>query len=163
MKLYSEKMKKNALSLVELVVSLAIIATIAGIVLISFTILDRRRLETAARNLMADLYLARQSAVSRHQDYTVTFDQINDTYTITDPAGEPLDPARPVQRLRPVNITTCPDSLVFELHQGTISLNPGGSNIIGLEHPEGRRRRVRIYEQTGYVRLCLEPTDPECP
>ncbi|OQX54090.1 MAG: hypothetical protein B5M48_01660 [Candidatus Omnitrophica bacterium 4484_213] len=153
MKLYSEKMKKNALSLVELVVSLAIIATIAGIVLISFTILDRRRLETAARNLMADLYLARQLAVSRHQDYTVSFDQGNDTYTIQDAGGQLLDPARPIYRLRPVDLTaTCPTALAFQSPRGSIGLNPLASDIIRLGHA-GKHRDIRAYEETGYIRM----------
>ena len=158
-------MRRTALTLVELVVSLAIIAVVGTVVLVSFTILDRRRLETAARNLIADLSWARQMAVSRHQNYTVTFNQTGavitdgcgnvlepESYSITDAACRLLDSARPIQRLGPVDITACPDTLVFESYRGTISLNPPGSNIIRLEQ-SGRSRQIRVFVQTGYVRM----------
>ena len=155
-------MNKKGLSLVELIVCLTVMAVISGVALVSFSLADRRKLETTAIDLKTNLILARQKAISERQAYTAALNHINETCTITDTAGDPLDPSRPVQRLSPVDIdSSSPTSLEFE-QGGTISLAPAGSDIIYLEH-RGRRKRIKIYEQTAYLRFCSEPTDAECP
>lgn len=136
-------MNKRALTLVELLVSLAIVAVIGSVVLVAFSLVERRRLETAARNLMADFWSIRQMAVTRHQNYTVNFDKANDTYTITDGSGNIV---KPTQRLQVDITTTCPDTLTFQSPQG----KPSTDNIIRLEH-QGRRREITVYAQTGNV------------
>ena len=152
-------MNKKGLSLVELIVCLAVMAVISGVALVSFSLADRRKLETTAIDLRANLILARQRAINEQQIYTANFSTANETCTITG-GGDPLDPSRPVQRLAPVDIhNSSPDSLQFQ-EDGTISLT--GSDIIYLEH-RGRRKRIKIYEQTAYLRFCSEPTDAECP
>jgi len=143
-------MKDKALSLVELVVSLAIVMIISSTVLVSFTIIDSRRLETTARNLLADLSWAREMAVARNQNYTVNFNQTSNTYNITDASGSPVDSARTIQRLLPIVITASPNNLTFLAHQGTITLNPSANNVIRLEN-SGKRRELTVYNQTGYV------------
>jgi prepilin-type N-terminal cleavage/methylation domain-containing protein len=160
-------MKKRALTLVELITCLAIMAVIAGVVLTSFSLVDRRRLESAARVVSADLCWARQMAVSRHQDYIVTFNQTSaiiidswgnpldpESYRITDTGGNPLDSARPTQRLRPVDMVSVTD---FSGNPQTqIEFNfPSGiaqDRIVNLSHA-GRTRPVRVYGETSFVRL----------
>ena len=144
-------MKDKALSLIELVVSLAITMIISAAVLVSFSLVDRRRLETTARNLLADLSWAREMAVARNQNYTVNFNQANNTYNITDASGNPVDSARTIQRLSPIVITASPNNLTFLAHQGTITLNPSANNVIRLEN-SGRRRELTVYNQTGYIK-----------
>lgn len=150
-------MKKLALSLVELVVSLAIILVVGSIVLVSFTLLGRRKLETAARNLIADLYSARQMAVSRNWNYIVEFDITNNSYSICEDQNRDGDCAdsgeRVIERRNlDVNITTSPNTLTFRSPGGTIGLNPSTADTILLEDG-GKQREIRAYTQTGYVRL----------
>lgn len=144
-------MKDKALSLIELVVSLAITMIISATVLVSFTIIDRRKLETTARNLLADLSWAREMAVARNQNYTVNFYQVNNRsyYNITDESGNLIDSARPVY---PIVIAPSPDNLTFLAHQGTIVLSPSINDTICLELSR-RRRELTVYNQTGYVNL----------
>jgi len=143
-------MKDKAISLIELVVSLAIIAIISAAVFISFSLVDRRRLETTARNLLSDLSWAREMAVARNQNYTVNFYQVNNTsyYNITDASGNLADSARTV---RPIVIAASPNNLTFLAHQGTVVLSPLATNVIRLEQ-SGRRREVTVYNQTGYMK-----------
>jgi prepilin-type N-terminal cleavage/methylation domain-containing protein len=156
-------MKKRAFTLVEMVVSLVIIAVISAIVLVSFSLVDRRKSETVARNLVADLYLARQMAVSRHKDCIATFNYTaaaitdacgnnlnSENYSITDADCELLIPVR---RVAPVDITnTCPNTLTFQSPVGMIELNPSSADTIRLEYA-GRHKEIEVCSETGYVSL----------
>lgn len=80
-------MKKQAVTLIEMLVSIAIIATISASVVFSISIVERRRLEAATRTLVADLAWTRQLAVTQRQDYLVDFSLANDRYEIIPASG----------------------------------------------------------------------------
>jgi prepilin-type N-terminal cleavage/methylation domain-containing protein len=86
-------MRKQAVTLIEMLVSIAIIATISASVVFSISIVERRRLEAATRTLVADLAWTRQLAVTQHQNYLVDFDLANDRYEII-PASGGLPPVK---------------------------------------------------------------------
>ncbi len=70
-------------SLLELVMILAIVATIAAIAAPRYTnSLFRYRAESAARRVVADLALAQQTAMTTSSSRTVTFDTGTHSYTI---------------------------------------------------------------------------------
>ncbi len=142
-------MKDKAISLIELVVSLAIVMIISAAVLVSFSLVDSRRLETTARNLLADLIWAREMAVAQNQNYTVNFYQVDNKsyYNITNASGNLTDSERPVCQ---IVITASPNNLTFLAHQGTVELSPSINDTIRLEL-SGRRRELTVYNQTGYV------------
>jgi Tfp pilus assembly protein FimT len=139
-------MKTQAYTLVELTVVIGIMAIMAAVVLIASGAIPSRTLETETRGLMADLNWAREMALATRENYTVNFNQTNRNYNIANETEE----VKPPQRLT-VNITS-PDSLTFYYILGNTSYD----GVIGLEK-SGKMKKIRIYNQTGYLRLC-----PEC-
>ena len=74
---------KKGITLIELMVTVAIIGIVVGIAIPSFTsYLPRLRLNGAARDLISDLRLARSLAVGENKQYKVVFDVANESYTI---------------------------------------------------------------------------------
>ena len=153
-------MKTKALSLVEMAVSLAVMAVIASVTLVSFSILGSRRLETAARNLFADLGWARQMATNRHLDYIVDFDSVNDEYYIyEDQNGDGIPTANEEVRAKRLAVDMlsvtdfagvplpAPQRITFLFPLGTSQ-----DSIINFGH-EGRIRPVRVYGQTSFIKL----------
>ncbi len=71
-------------TLVELMVTLAIFATVLGIAYPSFQrFITNGSLRTAAGEVMADFALAKQRAIAENVDYTISFNLGNNQYTIT--------------------------------------------------------------------------------
>jgi len=74
--------RKQAVTLIELLVGLAVVAAIAGATVVSFSLVDRRRLEIDGRNLAADMQWARQRAVNERENYFVAFNLTEERYDI---------------------------------------------------------------------------------
>lgn len=146
-------MKRRAFTLVEMIIGIAIITILSGIILVSFSLTNRRRLEVEARNLLADLQWAREMSFTRHLNYTVTFNRTNDTYVIADSGGIQV---RPLKEMA-VDITSSPDSLTFKFPSGSppvvvTTVNAPSPDIIRLEL-NGQIREIRVYEETGFLEL----------
>ncbi|MDD5347581.1 MAG: hypothetical protein PHT59_03100, partial [Candidatus Omnitrophica bacterium] len=87
-------MKKLSVTLIELIVSMAIIAVISATVLVSMTLYDRRKLEIAGRTLNSDLMWARQMAVNTGTPYVVEFDLNDEAYFIYNNSVAPANLVR---------------------------------------------------------------------
>ncbi len=71
-------------TLVELMITLAILATVLGIAYPSFQrFITNGNLRTAAGEVMSDFALAKQRAISENVNYTISFNLGNNQYTIT--------------------------------------------------------------------------------
>lgn len=142
--------QRRAFTLVELVITVAIIAVVSGASLISFYAYFGRRVDAEARKLAADLAWARQMCVARHQDYRVVFDAANNSYDIFEAAS-----VRRRQRLA-LDITGVTDPSAAPLLPAELTFYwPAGNTQdarIGLSH-NNRIRNVTVFGQTGYVKV----------
>ncbi|MDD5729548.1 MAG: GspH/FimT family pseudopilin [Candidatus Omnitrophica bacterium] len=158
---------KKALSLTELVISVAISAVITSVVLLSFSLLDRRNLETAARNLVSDLSWARDTAISLNQhEYIVTFDTAAESYSIYEDKDDDEIPdanelvSQVKMRVDLVSLTNtggtaiAPARIIFTLPFGQIKDASGTTQdmIVNLSRA-GRTKQVKIFSATAYFRL----------
>ncbi len=84
--------RNRSFTLIDLVMTMAVIAIVAAIATPRYAnALTRYRAEAAARRVVADLALARQTAKSTSSSRTVVFDAVNDSYSI--PSVRELDTA----------------------------------------------------------------------
>jgi prepilin-type N-terminal cleavage/methylation domain-containing protein len=76
--------RQDGLTLVELLVTLVILATLILIALPDYlnTILPGHRVRAAARDVMTDMRLARMRSVSRNLEYRIVFTPGSDSYVI---------------------------------------------------------------------------------
>ncbi|MBN1909839.1 MAG: prepilin-type N-terminal cleavage/methylation domain-containing protein, partial [Pirellulales bacterium] len=78
----SSPRRAAGLSLVELLIVIAIMAILAAAIIPSATPAVEQQLQTAARVLTADLAYARSLAVTHGSNYRITFDKVNNRYTL---------------------------------------------------------------------------------
>ena len=75
--------QERGFTLVELMVTVAILAIIAAIAVPSYReYIPKVRASGAARELFTQIQLARQKAITKNNDYVITFDVSDDSYTI---------------------------------------------------------------------------------
>ncbi|UCD88337.1 MAG: GspH/FimT family pseudopilin [Desulfobacterales bacterium] len=75
--------QEKGFTLVELMIAVAVLAVIAAIAVPNYRdYLPKARATGAARELFTEMQLARQKAISRNNDYVITFNTSNDSYTI---------------------------------------------------------------------------------
>jgi Tfp pilus assembly protein FimT len=162
-------MKTNALTLVELIVGLAITSLIAITILVSFSLLDRRNLEVAVRNLIADLSWTRQAAMTRHYQYLAVINTTSETYSVwedlnsnnvTDSGEQRLQNKLSVDLVNVVddatNTTlTSPVQIKFTLPYGEV-IGPSGTAGQDMNvnlTKGGRTKQVRIFATAAYFRI----------
>lgn len=138
--------RNKALSLIELIAVMAITAIIAGGVLLAFSAVGNKKLETTARTLAAELALARQRAASEHDDFTVAFDTTAEKYTVSNDTIQLKEISLDVDL---ASVTDCAGTaqtqLIFQSHTGIadttcITLTSGA-----------RSRYINITGDTGYI------------
>jgi len=79
----------RGLTLVEVVLTIAIIATISAIAVPRYAMAaSRYRVEAACRRIVSDLQTAQTRAVATSASITVSFDTVAETYTATFPSPE---------------------------------------------------------------------------
>jgi Tfp pilus assembly protein PilE len=160
-------MKKNATTLVELIVVISITALLASTILVSYTLLDRRNLEVSARTLMSDLSWAREAAMTRHYQYIAVFNTSAREYTIyedvsnfnvTDSGEERLTTRLKIDSLNITNASsgiplTSPVEFKYILPYGEI-VAAGATEEINVDMSRaGRTRRVKVFPVSAYLRM----------
>jgi prepilin-type N-terminal cleavage/methylation domain-containing protein len=83
-------------SLVEVLIVIAILGVVSGMAVLAWQrIVDNNNLRTAARDVAADMALYRQKAMGKNDNYKISFDIANNSYSITHlpKAGGAADPA----------------------------------------------------------------------
>ncbi|HCS52309.1 GspH/FimT family pseudopilin [Rubinisphaera sp.] len=76
---------RTGFSLIEMVTVVLIIGILSAVAVPKvYDSMDAYRLKLAAETIAGDLKYARQQAISRSQSITVSFDLINESYTISD-------------------------------------------------------------------------------
>ncbi len=79
---------RKAYTLIELIVTLVILAVILTIAYPTFNRMAiNSNLKTAARDMMADFNALRERAMAENREFTLTFDSPNNRYTYTSPAA----------------------------------------------------------------------------
>jgi len=151
-------MKKKNVTLIELIVVLAIISAFSAMTMLSFSIIDKRRIKSEMNSILADISWTREMALSKHENYTISFNTSTDTYTITDSSG---NQAKPSRKLSLVDITTAPNTMTFSPPFGRVALNPSGADNIILALGS-RTVNMEIFKDTGYVRLHIPGGGPGC-
>ncbi len=77
------KIKRKSVTLIEVLVGLAIMGIVSATTfLLSFSTVEKKKLEAAVKIVQADLEWARQMAITKHEDYYVDFDTANKRYTV---------------------------------------------------------------------------------
>jgi Tfp pilus assembly protein FimT len=147
-------MADKALTLVEMVIGLAITAILVATSLVSFNFVDGRRLDTQARNMVSDLIWIRESAASRHNNYTVGFDITNETYSFFN--GTAMIPANLVRRQRlTVNLASVKDWDGNAITRFTFFAPQGNASVTALINltQAGKWRVINVSDETGFVRI----------
>jgi len=150
-------MRHKGMSLVEVLIALAITGIIGGIVLVAYTYVAGRQLDATARALAADMVLARQRAVSLHQDCEVRFNLAKNYYRFYNGSGSSgilVSQTRCARGIDLVNVTdssfnpVAQSKVYFSAHTGI----PNQETLIHLTQ-NFRLRRIRISGGTGAITI----------
>ncbi|MDD5668721.1 MAG: hypothetical protein PHE58_01640 [Candidatus Omnitrophica bacterium] len=149
-------MKRKSITLVELLVSMGIIASILAISMTSMNTIDRRQLESEARMLVADLSWTKESAISQHEHRGINFDATNKRYSIyRSPNGAAADFVQ-TNLLKRValksSLTLANANLWIYAPKGTTYNGGGGDFTVTLSLTGGRTRTVTVFKDTGFVK-----------
>jgi Tfp pilus assembly protein FimT len=139
-------MNNKAFSIIESIAVIFIILIITAVTVPNyFRFASRKKLDTAARNIQTTLRSARSHAVTRRENVTVSFDQSNNTYEVTDSSGDIID-----------KIYSLPDVIV--IHNDTTrfdysftpagSLGQGGSVVI-QNTTDSSKKTITVIGSTG--------------
>ncbi len=130
-----------------MVIAIAAIMLGAGVYYLSA--LNPRKVEAEAIKLISELNRARQAALGRHQNYTLTFDLAEDSYQISSASSDERQTNSLAVDLASVtDFSGSPENqLVFYYPKGIAQ-----DRIISLSS-SGLIRRVRVFSETGYVRI----------
>ncbi|GER92316.1 hypothetical protein A45J_0031 [hot springs metagenome] len=91
-----KRIGQKGYSLVEALVVIAIIAIVAAIAIPNLQrYAANSRLKNAARDIMGDIFLCRERAISENVQYRIQFNITNNSYTIEQPAGTVIQTKSP--------------------------------------------------------------------
>lgn len=130
-----------------MVIAIAAIMLGAGVSYLSS--LNPRKVEAEALRLVSGLNRARQAALVRHQNYTVTFDAADDSYLVSSESGDDRENGGLA-----VDLVLVTDFSGSPVNQAVFYYPKGISQdrIINLGYG-GISRRIRVFSQTGYARM----------
>jgi len=114
--------KARGFTLVELIIAVAILAILIMIAIPSFQRLAiNGNLKTAARDLMADFNALREMAMAQNQQYDLTFNVGNNTYTVSPVSGLPNGGKSPASIASDIHMTNAAPGLLSFYTRGTFS------------------------------------------
>ncbi|MBU1044475.1 MAG: prepilin-type N-terminal cleavage/methylation domain-containing protein [Candidatus Omnitrophica bacterium] len=141
-------LRLNALTLVELMVVVAIVGILTTASLLSISYVDSRRMETETRRIIGDLCWARKMAFTRHSNYIVDFDIVNEQYTVYEGSVSPANILKQQRLVSDISsLTPLPNQVVFYFPSGYSQ-----TKQIDLSY-QGKTRRIRVFGGSGYVRI----------
>jgi prepilin-type N-terminal cleavage/methylation domain-containing protein len=145
------KKEKTGFTLVEMLAVITIAAIMLGAGVYYLSALNPRKVEAEAIKLISELKRVRQAALSRHQNYSVTFDTAGDSYRLSSESGD----ERQNNNLA-ADLTSVTDFSGSPVNQALFYYPKGISQdrIINLSYG-GISRMVRLFSQTGYARMEL--------
>jgi len=144
--------KRDAITLMELLIVIAISAVIYATVLIGISSIDKKRLEVAVRNIVSDLILARQLAASQHNNYIIVFDTAGEKYTVY--RGSVVSTNKTQEKTLDVDLVSVTDwagtpqtNLQFYSHTGLTD-----NRLINVTFA-GKSKLINVTALTGYVKM----------
>lgn len=145
-------MKKDAITLVELLIVITISMIIYATVLLSVSSIDKKRLETVVRTMVSDLMVTRQLAASQHENYIVVFNTTYENYTVYH--GSVASSNIIKQKTLDVDLVSVTDwgavsqtNLQFDSHTGL-----SDNRLINLTFA-GKSKLINVTALTGYVKI----------
>jgi prepilin-type N-terminal cleavage/methylation domain-containing protein len=145
-------MKRTAMTLIEMLMSIAIIAILSSSAVVSLSMLKQPRLDTAARNLVADIRYARGLAVNTGVGQSLNFSPTPGEYriyrssTLTTADYTDLNLTKRVMLGPEVTITA--NNLWISTPRGNMS----GPTSIRLQYLTSQKN-ITIIGETGNVRV----------
>lgn len=122
--------KARGFTIVELIIAMVVLAILIMIAIPNFHRLAiNGNLKTAARDLIADFNALRQKAMAENQQYDLTFNQGNNTYTVSPVSGLPNGGKSPASIASDIHITNAPPGILSFYTRGTLS-QPGGNIVL---------------------------------
>ena len=151
----------DGVTLIELAIVLAIVAVVAVIAIPAYiSMLPHMDLKNAAGEVGGEILQARMRSISEGKDYTVSFDHVNDTYTVTPEGGTAVGPGNfPWKRVDIYDDGS--DPLVSSFSGDDVTFRPNGTAATaGYEavyfknNPvTNERYRVKVLGVTGKVKV----------
>ena len=138
----------KAVTLIEMIIALAIIAIVAFAITMSGGLASSQRLDCETRMLAADLRWARAMAVSKHNNYIIDFDLANEIYMVYENSVNPANLLkRQSLQVDIVSLSPAPNRITFNFPSGNSQ-----AKQIDLSY-RAKTGRITIFGQTGYVKI----------
>jgi prepilin-type N-terminal cleavage/methylation domain-containing protein len=154
-------------TMVEIVIVIVVIGIAALLAIPMMSSAASLQIRSAGNMVAADLEYAKSMAISRGQNYSVTFDTSADSYTIVGPDGNPIE--HPVKkgfdyvvsfqnesRLNQVHITnvnfggTSPQTVTFDCLGSPMNLTVEGT--VSLQ-ADGITKTIKVEPVTGFISI----------
>jgi prepilin-type N-terminal cleavage/methylation domain-containing protein len=153
-------MGKRGVTLLEVLVAMSISLILAGITLMSMTVLGRQRLTAETTALSSHISWTRELAKTQHYNYFLSFDLANEAYTIRQDSDDDgnYDTSDTVVKQQDMTVdivsfqafdggTITPARVMFAKFTGKANQDV----VITLQHAGGTRE-ISIFSDTGYDR-----------
>ena len=159
----------RGVTLVELMVTIAVLVILLTMAIPAFNLLENRRLEGATQGVHDLIQLARTEAIKQAREMTVVFDEAAWCVGVTDREGcdctldDPGDvnactvvagfdngaEARAIRRVagenfRDVGLASTTAEIRFDFVRGTATLNTSSPAVITLDNTLGRERTLNV-------------------
>ncbi len=142
------------MTLLELIVVIAVIMILTAAGMVSFSLIDTRRLKSQADTLISDIWWARQVVSATNHDYNIFFDKPHNSYCLYDDSLYNFTSCTGVSHLDitrlDVQIQSAPANIVVYAPWGQLEANPVANTTIILSRGK-KTKTLTISNATGYV------------